>query len=211
MIFKMRTATTDFVELRNGGVNYQTDRNLVEFTMYNLTMLPGACRHDSNIILWGSRFMVSPKDKTLQHRQIFFSFSGRPTDARSELKIRVIFKRDYVYHLSQSFLQSFLMGFLTYLTFWIDISDFPDRFMGSLTCLLVLVTLMSTLAQQLPKTSYYKVSLNWIWFFYLFLYFPKIFAKTGFLVLIWAVSARVGRNFFFHHEDRPSNKGARRL
>ena len=54
-------------------------------------------------------------------------------------------------------MQSFLMGLLCYFTFWIDVSDFQDRFMGSLTCLLVLSTLMGSLASSLPKTSYYKV------------------------------------------------------
>ena len=34
------------------------------------------------------------------------------------------------------------------------------RFMGSLTALLVLASLMSTLTTQLPKTSYFKVFLK---------------------------------------------------
>ena len=62
MIFKMRTATKEFVELRDGGLNYRADRNLVEFTVFNLTVLPGAWRLNSNITLWDNRFMVSQKD-----------------------------------------------------------------------------------------------------------------------------------------------------
>ena len=98
------------------------------------------------------------------------------------MKIEINFTRQYTYHLSQSYFQSFLLGFLAYLTFWIDVSNFTDRyviifikdyyyyyhfflqnftlfyrFMGSLTALLVLASLMSSLTTQLPKTSYFKV------------------------------------------------------
>ena len=53
------------------------------------------------------------------------------------------------------------------MTFWININDFTDRFMGSLTALLVLASLMSTLTESLPKTSYYKVIDFWLLFFLL--------------------------------------------
>ena len=42
MSFKMRTATKQFVELRNGGLNYRASKQLVEFEIKNLTMLPGS-------------------------------------------------------------------------------------------------------------------------------------------------------------------------
>ena len=83
---------------------------------------------------------------------------GRDNVTRSEIRIVIRLARQYTYHLTQSFFQSFLMGLLAYLTFWIDISDFTDRFMGSLTALLVLAQLMSSLTKSLPKTSYYKVN-----------------------------------------------------
>ena len=86
---------------------------------------------------------------------------------RSEIRIIIKLARQYTYHLSQSFFQSFLLGFLAYLTFWIDITDFTDRFMGSLTALLVLASLMSTLTESLPKTSYFKVIDFWLLFFLL--------------------------------------------
>ena len=88
---------------------------------------------------------------------------GRDNVTRSEIRIVIRLARQYTYHLTQSFFQSFLMGLLAYLTFWIDISDFTDRFMGSLTALLVLAQLMSSLTKSLPKTSYYKV--NYRFFF----------------------------------------------
>ena len=85
---------------------------------------------------------------------------GRQNVTRSEIEITINLARQYTYHLSQSFFQSWLLGFLAYLTFWIDIQDFTDRFMGSLTALLVLASLMSTLTESLPKTSYFKVSIS---------------------------------------------------
>ena len=84
--------------------------------------------------------------------------TAREHTTRSEIRIVINLARQYTYHLSQSFFQSWLLGFLAYLTFWININDFTDRFMGSLTALLVLASLMSTLTESLPKTSYYKVS-----------------------------------------------------
>ena len=92
---------------------------------------------------------------------------GRLNVTRSEIRIVIKLARQYTYHLSQSFFQSFLLGFLAYLTFWIDIADFTDRFMGSLTALLVLASLMSTLTESLPKTSYFKVIDFWLLFFLL--------------------------------------------
>lgn len=86
---------------------------------------------------------------------------------RSEIWVLVEFARQYGYHLSQSFFQSFLLGFLACLTFWIDIDDFNDRFMGSLTCLLVLASLMASMTSALPNTSYFKAIDVWLLYFML--------------------------------------------
>merc|ERR1719464_2720062 len=67
--------------------------------------------------------------------------TAREHTTRSEIRIVINLARQYTYHLSQSFFQSWLLGFLAYLTFWININDFTDRFMGSLTALLVLASL----------------------------------------------------------------------
>ena len=52
---------------------------------------------------------------------------GRTNVTRSEVRIIIHLKRQYEYHLSQSYFQSFLLGVLAYLTFWIDVSNFSDR------------------------------------------------------------------------------------
>ena len=115
-------------------------------TRQYLELLPGRLLYKGPEIL--VEFVVS--NVTMQ--------MGRQNVTRSEIQIIINLARQYTYHLSQSFFQSWLLGFLAYLTFWIDIQDFTDRFMGSLTALLVLASLMSTLTESLPKTSYFKVS-----------------------------------------------------
>ena len=116
-----------------------------------LTLVPGKLKYKGPEVL--VEFIVS--NITLG--------TGIQNTTRSEVRIVIEFERQYTYHLSQSYFQSFLLGFLAYLTFWIDVSDFTDRFMGSLTALLVLASLMSSLTSQLPKTSYFKVILLLRW------------------------------------------------
>lgn len=94
-----------------------------------------------------------------------FSQKGSPDLTQSEVVLNIKLERLYKYHLSQGFFQSWLLGFLSYLTFWIDIRKFNDRFMGSLTALLVLTSLISTLTGSLPKTSYFKMIDIWLFFY----------------------------------------------
>ena len=122
-------------------------------TKQYLLLMPGEFKYKGPEVL--VEFVVSNITMT----------EGRKNVTRSEVRIVINLRRQYVYHLSQSFFQSFLMGFLAYLTFWIDINDFTDRFMGSLTALLVLASLMATLTESLPKTSYFKVIDIWLLFF----------------------------------------------
>ena len=85
--------------------------------------------------------------------------------SRSELWMEIMLERDYLYHLSQSFFQSFLLSFLAYSTFWIDVDKFSERFIGSLTCLLVLTSLMAAMMHSLPNTAYFKAIDIWLLFF----------------------------------------------
>ena len=124
-------------------------------TRQYLELLPGRLNYKGPEVL--VEFIVSNTNMT----------TAREHTTRSEIRIVINLARQYTYHLSQSFFQSWLLGFLAYLTFWININDFTDRFMGSLTALLVLASLMSTLTESLPKTSYYKVIDFWLLFFLL--------------------------------------------
>ena len=79
--------------------------------------------------------------------------------------LAVQFQRLYQQHLISTFLQSFLLWFLSYLTFFIDIEDFSNRFMGAITSLLVLASLLGAMQASLPKTAYFKIIDIWFnWF-----------------------------------------------
>ena len=63
------------------------------------------------------------------------------------------------------FLPSILLWSLAYSTLFIDLDDFSDRFMGTITALLVLVSLLSSVNEELPKTSYFKfIDLWFLWY-----------------------------------------------
>ena len=77
----------------------------------------------------------------------------------------VHFQRLAAQHLLTTFLQSFLLWLLAFITLFIDIEDFSDRFMGAVTTLLVLAALLSSLGSALPKTAYFKLIDLWFnWF-----------------------------------------------
>ena len=76
------------------------------------------------------------------------------------------------YYITSCFIPTFMLGTLAYFTFMIHIDDFNDRcnennprllrlpmsrFMGSLTALLVLASMMPVFTEGLPKASYTKV------------------------------------------------------
>ena len=81
-----------------------------------LTLVPGILKYKGPKVL--VEFIISNITMT----------TGIENTTRSVVRIVVDFKRQYIYHMSQSYFQSFLLGFLAYLTFWIDISNFSDRF-----------------------------------------------------------------------------------
>ena len=60
---------------------------------------------------------------------------------------------------------SWLILFIAYLSFFISLENFNNRFMGSLTSLLVLCSLLNAMTNTLPKTSYFKYVDFWfLWF-----------------------------------------------
>merc|ERR1719397_328703 len=81
------------------------------------------------------------------------------------MALLITFERQSMYYITSCFLPTFVLGILAYFTFFIDIADFNDRFMGSLTALLVLASMMSVFTSDLPNTSYTKVIDMWLLFF----------------------------------------------
>ena len=122
MEFKARTVTKNYLQLVPGHLKYLGPHVLVEFIVANMTIEEGK---------WKSWINISESDLFVcffwKRNLILIFFSGRDNVTRSEVKIEINFTRQYTYHLSQSYFQSFLLGFLAYLTFWIDVSNFTDR------------------------------------------------------------------------------------
>jgi hypothetical protein len=68
----------------------------------------------------------------------------------------VTLKRDYSSQIISIFFPTWLIWFLAYFTFFIDTNNFNNRFMGSVTSLLVLSSLLQSMQNSLPKTTYFK-------------------------------------------------------
>ena len=87
------------------------------------------------------------------------------TDRKTSFIYTIQFQRLYVQHILTTFFQTFILLFLAYITLFIDIQDFSNRFMGSVTSLLVLAALIASISENLPKTAYFKYIDLWFnWF-----------------------------------------------
>ena len=72
--------------------------------------------------------------------------------------------RIFTHQLLIIFIPTFILWLFGYSTLFIDIQYSNDRFMGSGTALLVMVTLLNALTNELPKTSYIKyIDLWFVW------------------------------------------------
>ena len=77
----------------------------------------------------------------------------------------ITMKRDPFNHIISLFFPTWLIWLLAYLTFYVDLQNFNNRFMGSVTSLLVLASLLNSMQRNLPKTSYFKyVDLWFLWY-----------------------------------------------
>ena len=74
-------------------------------------------------------------------------------------------ERDYTHALFSIFSPTLLLWLLSYSTLSINIDNFSDKFMGSVTALLVFTTFLDTIYAELPETSYVKIIDIWvIWY-----------------------------------------------
>ena len=73
--------------------------------------------------------------------------------------------RLYMNQMLNVFLPTMLLWSLAYFTLFIDVEFFSDRFIGTITTLLVQVALLSSINEDLPKTSYFKfIDLWFLWY-----------------------------------------------
>ena len=83
----------------------------------------------------------------------------------STFRFSITMKRVGFNAINGIFIQTFLLWFLVYLTMFIDVHDFNDRFMGALTGFLVLAALTPTIMDMVPPASYFKLIDLWSMFF----------------------------------------------
>ena len=74
-------------------------------------------------------------------------------------------KRHWMNQVINVIFPTWLLFLLAYSTIFINLDNFNNRFMGSLTSLLVLTSLIGAINSGLPKTSYLKCIDYWfIWY-----------------------------------------------
>ena len=80
-------------------------------------------------------------------------------------EITLTMRRAVMSNVISLFIPTWLIWLLAYLTFYIDLQNFNNRFMGSVTSLLVLASLLDSMQSKLPETSYFKyIDLWFLWY-----------------------------------------------
>ena len=78
---------------------------------------------------------------------------------------RINMRRDYTNQIINTLFPTLLLWLLAYSTLFINTDNFNNRFMGSVTSLLVLTSLRGSINSGLPKTSYLKYIDVWfLWY-----------------------------------------------
>ena len=84
-------------------------------------------------------------------------------------------KREYKQHVLLTFLPTLLLWLLAYFSLFIQHDDFNDRFMGSVTVLLVFAALLGPIYDGLPETSYLKFIDIWVLWYLMNIFLICIF------------------------------------
>ena len=85
---------------------------------------------------------------------------GDRTEFGFVLKIKHIYQKQ----ITALYFQTFLLWIVSYLTLLIDVNDFSNRFIGAVTSLLVLSSLMDNINSRLPASPHMKLIDIWnIW------------------------------------------------
>ena len=101
------------------------------------------------------------------------------TETETKFLVHIWLNRNYMNQLLNTFFPSFLLWVLAYSTLLIKTDDFTDRIMVTVTSLLVLVSLLASVSNALPVTSYFKYID--LWFVY---YVSGIFMITVYHILL---------------------------
>ena len=106
---------------------------------------------------------------------MIFRFHTGLLDKNSYFVFCLKFKRLYVDHLMTTFFQTFILWLLAYLTLFIPIENLNERFMGAVTALLVLASLLGSMENDLPKSSQMNLIDYWFLWYIINIFFIIIF------------------------------------
>ncbi|XP_059081996.1 gamma-aminobutyric acid receptor subunit beta-2-like [Tigriopus californicus] len=82
----------------------------------------------------------------------------------SEAEVKFVFRRRMEFHVTNTFLQTFILIGIGFMSLYFDVDNFSDRIMVTLTTMLVIATITASIQASLPKTSYYKLIDWWLLF-----------------------------------------------
>lgn len=123
---------------------------------------------------------------------------------KSAVNVWIEFHRE-LGNMVNTYFQTFLLCLMAYLTLYINVTDFSNRFMGALTSLLVLASLLASIEAYLPKTSYFKMIDVWFMAYIIFIFIIIVFhIYVDFLTLNPAISGGpISNNSSSSHQDHP--------
>ena len=96
-------------------------------------------------------------------------------DTNSLFEFSLEFERLYVDQLTSTFFQTFILWLLAYITLFIPVGNLNERFMGSVTALLVLAALLGSMEDNLPKSNQTKCIDIWFLSYIINIFFIIIF------------------------------------
>ena len=133
-------------------LKFPFDRQHCDFTMYLIV------KQNSTIHLKrDSEWIKYNGPKTIDQFTIEMITSKTGLDVGQTWFIyRISMQGNYMSQVISTFFPTCLLWLLAYFTIFIYIDNFNNRFMGSVTFLLVLVSLHGSIVNGLPKTTYFK-------------------------------------------------------
>ena len=112
------------------------------------------------------------------------TFKTGSGDGQSWFTYQIDMQRNFMSQVISTFFPTCLLWLLAYFTIFINVANFNNRFMGSVTFMLVLVSLRGSIVSDLPTTSYFKYID--LWFFW---YISNIFFIIAYHIIIDNISS----------------------
>ena len=129
-------------------------------------------------------FIILANKKLVEYEIQMVALYTKSKQNISRAMARVVFRRRMEFHVTNTFLQTFTLVCVGYLSLYFDVDNFTDRIMVTLTTMLVIATVSSSVSsvifassaficinklsssdfQNLPKTAYYKMVDYWLAF-----------------------------------------------